>query len=130
MAMTITAAGIGPDTKISCVPIKLGTHRYNLDSTDPLTAFQLKALQDAGLITFKDSLDPVIIEDVEDALNTGKLIAHTKKEKNKQGRMVVTEYHGSDTPRTLGLKKTKETKVTKNVGKSTKPTKGTGKNNN
>lgn len=95
--MWITAKGIGPNTKISGVPIKPGKHRYPLDSTDPLTALQLATLRDMGLIGFKETIDTDLVKRTEDALNLGTLRANVETRQDEKGNL-IKEYKNSEIP--------------------------------
>ncbi len=54
----ITGRGVGPDAKINGIPIKQGTHRYDLDPKDPSTAMQLEVLRDQIKVITCDCLLP------------------------------------------------------------------------
>jgi hypothetical protein len=135
MAVTFTVESMGPQAKISGVPLKVGTHKYNLDSKDPLTAFQLKALLDAGIIKDLDVVLPdELIKETEKALNEGTLETITEKKFERKGSLkhVPSEviYKGSKIPKSVKVKPKKETKDDGPTRPATKATKKSRKNNN
>jgi hypothetical protein len=128
MSITITVEGAFQHAKVSNTPLKNGTHRYDLDSKDPLTAFQLQALVDAGIIKGLDVVLPKeFIKEVGDALNEGTLVAKTEKKFGRKGTMknVPSEviYKGSKIPE-------KVKKDAGSTGPATKAAKKPRKNNN
>lgn len=65
---------------INGVPLKKGRNKYPaIDSKDPLTAIQLKALLDIGVITIEDTLPDEAVKEAEEALDQGRMKINAKK---------------------------------------------------
>jgi hypothetical protein len=127
--MKITGKGLRTGAVINGVTIKNGTHKYNFDSKDPLTAFQLDELVKMGLIECDEGLSPELVKETEKALNAGTLIIDTEDQIEPTGGPQLVGQHYKSGPRKFKAykgsrlpdkKKVKSGPTAKAPGKSTK----------
>ena len=94
--MKIRAKNLGPNASINGIPLKRGEHSYKtIDSKDPLTALQLNALREIGLIDFDDTLDPQLLADTEKALNESRLEIDADLKLRPDGLPLSQKYKSS-----------------------------------
>ncbi len=123
--MKITGKGLGPNATVGGVILKNGTHKYNIDHKDPLSALELNTLRNLGLISFDETISAEFIAEVTAALNKGTLEVDVDRVKDKRGKTIKRTYKGSTIPTKKPVKlvkKEKESNVPRRPRKSSKTT--------
>jgi len=114
--MKITSKGMA---KVSGVTLKAGTRNYAaIDYKDPLTALQLDALKEVGLISFNELVDPKpAAQALDDPKQTLKIDYVKKRDEHK--RVTEYAYKGSEIVKPVKAKeKSSVGKPDKTVGKA------------
>ena len=117
---------------VSGVKLRPGKHNYNIDHKDPLTAIQLHALKEVGLIEFGELVNAKPAMEALDDPEQDLKIDYVKTRDDK-GRVLSYEYMGSKIMNPEAEKKAEKEKSDGHIGgspKDTAPTVKVGKDGN